>query len=186
MDCTPRSKAILEAALSWLWDLNDLFSKAHESISAQTSSSADTAASVSPNCKTPLLLRHTAAQSISLGPNVGSSKSLTERWASASARQQHFLNMLREELAEVDGLAVCQLRNAWLELGRIAAEKTQRKHIYTEPLAKKPRALQAATNAFWQERLGKHGLPKSSIAKDQAVRAFLSKVEDIGPFGRNA
>lgn len=176
--------AILEAALSWLWDLQEGFGKAYDSICHQTFSSADKTASPA-SCKTTLLLRHTAAQSISL--SLGSSKSLTERWATATARQQHFLNFLRDELGEVDPLVVCQLRNAWLELGRNATrDKTQRKYgSYTEPLVKKPRALQAATSAYWQQRLEKFGL-KNSIAKDQAVAAFLHNVEDIGRAGQTA
>lgn len=145
----------------------------------QTFSSADKTASPA-SCKSSLLLRHTAAQSISLS-HFGSSKSLTERWATATARQKHFLNLLRDELGEVDPLVVCQLRNAWLELGRNATrDKTQRKYgSYAEPLVKKPRALQAATNAYWQQRLEMFGL-KNGIAKAQVVGAFLHNVEDIG------
>jgi len=168
--------AILEAALSWLWDLQEAFGKAYVNISEQTLSSAQKAAS-SASCKVPLLLRHTAANGVSVSAYIASSKSLTERWATATTRQRHFLNMLREELADVDDLVLCQLRNAWLELGRNATrERTQRKYIYAEP-PKTQRSLQAATCAYWEQR-AKNGL-KNGLAKASAVQGFLAEVEDI-------
>lgn len=174
-------EAILEAALSWLWDLQEAFGKAYVNISEQTLSSAQKAAS-SASCKVPLLLRHTAANGVSVSAYIASSKSLTERWATATTRQRHFLNMLREELADVDDLVLCQLRNAWLELGRNATrERTQRKYIYAEP-PKTQRSLQAATCAYWEQR-AKNGL-KNGLAKASAVQGFLAEVEDIQLLGK--
>lgn len=90
--------------------------------------------------------------------------------------------MLREELADVDDLALCQLRNAWLELGRNATrERTQRKYIYAEP-PKAHRSLQAATCAYWEQR-AKNGL-KNGLAKASAVQGFLAEVEDIQLLGK--
>ena len=166
-------KAILETALSWLWDLQEALGKAYDSICRETFNA---------NAKgSTLLLRYSAAQNQTLGI-APHSKSLTERWASATTRQKHFLNQLREEFGEADDLVKCQLRNAWLELGR--TEKTQRKYLYAEPVDKKPRALQAATNKYWQQRLA-HGLKSCSIAKEQAVRDFLHNVEDIASLVSN-
>ena len=90
--------------------------------------------------------------------------------------------MLREELADVDDLVLCQLRNAWLELSRNATrERTQRKYIYAEP-PKTQRSLQAATCAYWEQR-AKNSL-KNGLAKASAVQGFLAEVEDIQLLGK--
>ena len=80
---------ILEALLSWLWNLEEGLEKAYWMI---LDAAAASATGSDANCKTSLLLRHTAAQNISRWSSSHGPGTMTNTWQCENQENKHHGN----------------------------------------------------------------------------------------------
>ena len=80
-------------------------------------------------------------------------------------------------------MALCQLRNAWLELGHKAIGPLRRKYLYAEvpsvlPSDPKKPVVEATTRLYWQERVRNKAFSKNSATTSEALLDFLGTLQD--------